>query len=260
MKTDWNCIRLIITDLDNTLLRRDKSISDYTVSVFSECSRRGILTAFASARAESASERFIRAIRPDIFVSNGGAVIRVRDKIIHRNPLPGETVRKILCMCKAYTGGCGGITVEAEDGYYCSFIPADPDRRAAAKYSDFSDFASPSYKITAELENEAWAQEIVRACPDCTVHSFTGEIWRRFAAHGADKENALRILAAHLRMDMAEIAAFGDDINDLGMLRTAGTGVAVANAIEEVKNTVGFLTDSCDEDGAAKFIERYILA
>ncbi len=252
-------MKLIVTDLDNTLLRSENSISEYTVSVFERCRGKGILTAFASARAEHAMLRFIEAIKPDMIISNGGATVRANGEIIYRNALSGENVYNIVELCKHFTGGNGLITAECDDGYYCNFVPNDPDRRAASAYSDFADFRKPSYKITAELENEEWAQRIAESC-DCSMTNFSGEIWRRFAAKYSDKKTALKKLTEHLGIKMNDVIAFGDDQNDLEMLKMAGTAVAVDNAIAEVKAVADYVTGSNDEDGVARFIEQYILS
>lgn len=250
-------IKLILTDLDNTLLRSDKSISAYTLQVLNECHNQGILIGFASARGESASARFINAANPDVFISNGGATVTVNGKSIYEATLSAETTDTILSMCKKYTHS--DITAEAIDGYYCNFVPNDPDRRAASKYSDFSCFHKPVYKITAELENPDWAAHIAHVCPECATYQFSGENWHRFASKEARKENAMRILADHLNLDQSSIAAFGDDINDLEMLRNAGMGIAVANAVPQVKQSADHITDSNDEDGVARFIAKHIL-
>ncbi len=253
-------MKLIITDLDNTLLRKDKSISDYTVKVFERCRDEGHLICFATARAENAMARFIGSIKPDIIISNGGATVNVKGDVIYRNLLSADDVRAIVNMCRSYTENRGLITVESEDGYYCNFVPDDPDRRAAFTYSDFENFKVSAYKVTAELENVEWANKIAERLPNCSVISFTGENWRRFAAKNSNKETALKILTAHMGLNLHDVIAFGDDINDYGMLSLAGCAVAVSNAIDEVKNIADFITDSCDRDGVAKFLEENVLS
>lgn len=252
-------MKLIITDLDNTLLRSDKSISEYTVKVFEKCRTQGYLIAFATARAENAMARFVEEIKPHIIVSNGGATINVEGKIIYRNLMKQDDVATIVKMCRQFTNDTGLITVECDEGYFCNFVPSDPDRYAAFTYSDFKNFRAPAYKITSELENDEWVEEISRTCPNCTVINFTGEKWRRFAAKNSEKETALRILADYIGIDMIDIIAFGDDTNDLGMLRLSGTAVAVSNAIDEVKVISDYIADSNDRDGVAKFLENAIL-
>ena len=73
-------------------------------------------------------------------------------------------------------------------------------------------------------------------------------------------QTLLQILADHMDIDMTDVIAFGDDVNDLGMLKLAGTAVAVSNAIDEVKAVADHVTDSNDQDGVAKFLEATILA
>lgn len=252
-------MKLIVTDLDATLLHSDKSISDYTIRILEKCRETGNLIAFASARSEAAMERFIHAVKPDALISNGGAVVRVGDKMIFQNEMTGKEVATVLSMCRRFTQGRGLVTLDSREGYFCNFVPRDPDRYNGYVPLDLATFDRPAYKITAELERDEWGEEIVRACPGCTVIDFTGEIWRRFAAEGSDKGNALKILADAVQVPLCNVIAFGDDRNDLGMLKLAGHAVAVANAIDEVRAVADLVTESNDEDGVARFLERTLL-
>lgn len=252
-------MKLIITDLDNTLLRNDKSISEYTAKVFERIRAKGYLVAFATARG-CAMSRFVETIKPDIIVSNGGATISVNGEVIYRNLLSEKDVETIIAMCYEFTDGKALITVENDEGYYCNFVPNDLDRRSVFTYSDFRDFRAPAYKVSPELEKDEWAEAIVKVCSNCNLLNFTGEKWRRYAAGNSDKETALKTLVEYIGIDLSDVVAFGDDINDLGMLKLAGTAVAVSNAIDEVKAVADHITESNDQDGVAKFLERTILA
>lgn len=78
-------------------------------------------------------------------------------------------------------------------------------------------------------------------------------------AEGVHKGMALLKLGEIFGISREEIAAFGDGSNDTMMLKTVGMGVAMANAMPEVKKAADRLTDSNDEEGVARFIEKYIL-
>ena len=79
-------------------------------------------------------------------------------------------------------------------------------------------------------------------------------------AAGVDKGNALLWLAQYLGIAPEETMAFGDGNNDITLLEKAGTGVAMKNGIEEVKHAADRITEKTnDEEGAAKFIETYVL-
>ncbi|MBE6577704.1 MAG: HAD family hydrolase [Ruminococcaceae bacterium] len=253
-------MKLIITDLDNTLLTSDKNISEYTVRVLEECRKQGHMLAFATARSEASITRFVEMLKPNVIVSNGGAVIRSGGEVIYQNLMSAQDVSKIIEMFFAFTDGKGLMTLDCEDGYYCNFRPSDADRYGGYVQTDFKEFKCCAHKITAGLERDEWAEKIAKACPDCTVVSFTGEIWRGISAKNSDKGTALSVLVSHLGIGAEDVIAFGDDTNDIGMLKLAGTAVAVLNAIDEVKAVAEYVTDSNDQDGVARFLQKTLLA
>ncbi len=89
-------IKMIVTDLDNTLVRSDGSISDYTVSILEKCRAKGIKTAFATARSKNASARYTEAFSPDIFIGYGGALTFSGDMIIKRYAIPADVSYRII--------------------------------------------------------------------------------------------------------------------------------------------------------------------
>ena len=73
------------------------------------------------------------------------------------------------------------------------------------------------------------------------------------------KENAIRKITEVCVFGTESIIAFGDDYADIGMLQLCGTGVAMGNAIDEVKDKADVVIGSNDEDGIAVFIENEII-
>ena len=65
-------------------------------------------------------------------------------------------------------------------------------------------------------------------------------------------------MCTHLGVPASQIVAFGDDFNDIGMLKVCGTGIAMDNAIEEVKNAADQVCDSNEADGVAKWMEEHL--
>ena len=74
----------------------------------------------------------------------------------------------------------------------------------------------------------------------------------------ANKGAALWALASRLRLDRSQVMAFGDGLNDISMIREAGTGVAMQNAVDEVKAAADLITGSCEESGVAEVIEQIL--
>ena len=250
-------ISAVIFDLDDTLLRSDKSISDYTLEVLKKCRECGIYTGIATARSEISAGSFIRAEDFDIVISNGGARMIIGGKCVYKKMMSADTVRKIIDVFF----GIGGeeITVETEENYFWNYKIKPEGSWAHAVYNDFSNLNSPAYKITAQLDTPELAQHICNEVSGIETLSFRGEKWRRFAAVGADKVSAIHAATKHLGISTSQIAAFGDDYNDIEMIKAVGMGVAMGNAIKEVKTIAKHITFSNDEDGAARFIADNIL-
>lgn len=252
-------VRLIALDLDGTVLRDDKSISSATLDALAKCRRKGIKIVVATARSEKAAERYLGQIKPDLVISNGGALVRAGSRIVHECMLPAGVAHSIireLMQTRDYVS----MTAELPSGYYATWDPPYTGDYAHTKYSDFrAPLTEDVYKITAELLSAHEAEETAARYPLCAMLTFSGEHWHRFAHRDAGKLNAVRAAAAYFGHDLAAVAAFGDDVNDLDMLRGCGIGVAMGNAALEVKSAADFVCDTNDRDGVAKWLEQFAL-
>lgn len=256
-------IQMIVTDLDRTLLRTDKSISEYTVQVLKRCQRQGILIAFASARSECTMARIAGRIAPDVMISSGGALARRGEQLLYRRILEKNLANSLLRRCLNELG-LGYLTADTENGYVVNrpFDPDDPSWRdfAHGKVIDVTKgFDCGVFKLTAQLSDKNAAAQIAQAFDNINVLGYAGEDWYQFAHKDASKWKAARMAAKQLGIPIANITAFGDDRNDIELLRSCGTGVAVANALEEAKAAADFVCGSNDEDGVAKWLEAHVL-
>jgi len=73
-------IKMIITDLDETLLTSDKRISEHTISVLEKCRLKGIKIVFATARSTQSASKMLEQFMPDIFIGYGGALVLANKK------------------------------------------------------------------------------------------------------------------------------------------------------------------------------------
>ncbi|MCL2421300.1 MAG: HAD hydrolase family protein, partial [Defluviitaleaceae bacterium] len=106
-------IKMIVSDLDGTLLRTDKTISGQTKTILSECKKSGIKLAYATARGASA-EHITSAIPFDGKITMGGATAKVDDKVIYKCLIPNLISRPLLVACNKY-----GLKVTSEiDGMH----------------------------------------------------------------------------------------------------------------------------------------------
>ena len=253
-------VKMIVCDLDGTLLRSDKTISDYTLDMLEKCRKRDILLAFATARSQNGVGPYIDIMRPDALVLNNGALAKIGDKVVYRAIIDVDTANRILALMINHPE-VGYITTETEDGYFVNH-PIDEHARYSYFKPVFTDFARgirhDAYKIVPEITAAA-AKAIAEPFPEITVTHLSGETWRFFTHKDATKLKGVAAAAKHLGIDLSHVMAFGDDYNDIEMLTSCGIGVAMANAIPEAKAAADYICDDNDSDGVARWIDGNIL-
>ena len=266
--------RLLLFDLDGTLLRSDKTISPHTLRTLAACRERGVLIGISTNRAENRIEPYADTLKPDVVISNGGALVRYAGKVVFRAEFTQAETRRILDLIRQVCGADAEMTVDGEDFHYRNF-KADSsfgDKGLSGRaYCDFSQYSGTALRITATVTDETYSAlklcveingetypALKSALPECDCQRFSGENWCKITRRDATKENALLRLCEAAGLRLEEIAAFGDDMPDIGMLRLCGLGVAMGNAIPEVKAAADTIIGTNDEDGIAVWLETLL--
>ena len=253
--------RCLLFDLDGTLLRSDKTISPRTLRALEACRERGVKIGISTNRSENRAKPFLDQLGPEIIISSGGALVRSDGEIIFRAEFSPAETRRVLDLIQAVCGAEAEITVDGETAHYWNFKsdPAVMDKSwSGSTYCDFSRFSGTALKLCAEITDETFPA-LKSALPDCDCLRFSGEDWCKITKANATKENALQELCRTTGLTLAEIAAFGDDTPDIGMLRLCGLGVAMGNAIPPVKAAADVVIGTNDEDGIAEWLEATFL-
>jgi Cof subfamily protein (haloacid dehalogenase superfamily) len=254
-------VKMIVMDLDGTLLTDDKNISKYTLAILKKCKANGIKIVIATARSEKSAKRCIDLVKPDIMILNGGALVINNDrKLIYKKFLSARTSDGIINEC-INNENVGDLTVETDMNYYVSY--KDHAYHQDYMHGEYYDFSKPlsqkTYKITVEIIDRDIALAIENKYKECKLVSFSGENWHRFAHKDAEKMAAIRAIERDEKMEASEIIAFGDDYNDIEMVKGCGTGIAMGNGIEEIKRAAKYICGKNNEDGVGKWIENNLL-
>ena len=249
-------IKLILTDLDHTLLRQDGSISDETLSVIKECRSRGILFAIATARYWIGAEKYIDLLKPDFEITTDGTLIHSNNECLFSCEFTEkETNRIVRSLLEAVPES--EITVaHGKTVYWNSQHIAESEKLHKAVFNDYStELTVRANKIVAELREDTLAKKISGEI-GCRLQCYRGEKWYSFLPSGSGKTAAIKALSKITGIDIEDIAAFGDDSNDVEMLKFCGRGVAVANAVAEALDAADEVTLSNDEDGVAHWLKE----
>ena len=251
-------VSIILSDLDGTLFHNDKSISDYTKQVIRQAQGKGILFGVCTARAKVNALRFLEGIEPDILISNGGGLITYREQIIYNCAFSIDETRALINKTFEVFGKDAIISADNENGVYSNSKEELGDRFWT--FNDFLDFREPCMKLCIEsLDKEKVAQVAEFFGQDKIDYlPFSDIPWYKLTKKEGTKEKAIEALCGHLGVPVSQVVAFGDDFNDIGMLKLCGKGIATDNAIEEVKQAADEVCDSNENDGVAKWIKTVL--
>ena len=259
---------LIAVDLDGTLLRSDKTVSERTAEALLLARSRGFTVVPVTAR----PPRFLRQLGLDreIFdvaiCCNGALVFDVAQGTIleHASLDAGDALEIVSRMRESMPDVCFAAEIGLRYGWdsrYAALPGALLDPAGIVADAEML-LREPVTKLIARHPTLAidFFLESARALglENCEItHSSTEfiEISRR----GVDKAAALMAFVDRLGLSSADVIAFGDMPNDLPMLRWAGQSVAVANAHPDVLSTVDAVTASNNDDGVAEMIESLLL-
>lgn len=251
-------IRMLAIDLDRTLLRSDKTLSEYTISTLNACREKGVLLVAATARPPRSVKALTKDVLWDAWVCAGGALVRAGEKTILREGVTARDARRIL-ETLSKTQPEAKLSCEMDDTLYANF-PVQSDWIGTIQVDGFSDLPDmPCEKILIDektIKGEGRLDEMLT--DDMYIVRDIDGLAMIMNRH-ASKMHGLRALCAFFSISFRQIAAFGDDTSDIEMLRDCGIGVAVENAIPEAREAALCICGNNDGDGVAKWIAETLL-
>lgn len=252
-------ISIILSDLDGSLFHNDKSISDFTKETIRQAQAKGLLFGICTSRAKVNAIQFLEGIEPDILITNGGGMVYYKGKKIYNCEFSVEEIRKLITTAFEVFGKDVIISADNEHALYSNSREELGDKFWT--YNDFSDFRELCMKMCIESLDKEKVEKVasVIGLDEIDYLPFSDIPWYKLRKKGATKEKAITELCRHLNIPASKIAAFGDDFNDIGMLRLCGKGLAMENAITEVKESANEVCASNENDGVARWIEKNLL-
>ena len=249
--------KLLLFDLDGTLLRSDKTISRKTLKALQECRKNGILIGVSTSRGEQNALCFIDELQPDVLIASGGALVKYNGEYIYKAEFSSEETKRMIAIAREVCGSDCEITIDTIDSHYWNYR-IDPKKQdhswGDSIYTDFIDFEEMSLKMCVEIFEDSQARRLKELLNECDCIRFSDGYWYKFTKKTATKERAIIEVCSVCKIKTEEIIAFGDDYADIGMLKLCGKGIAMGNAINEVKEKADCVIGSNDEDGIAEYL------
>lgn len=260
-------IKLIASDIDGTLLPEGTAqINPEIFDVIRKLKEKDILFAAASGRHYTSMSKLFAPVEHDIiFITENGAYVCCRGYDMLEQVLEWDQVCQWVREVRQIPGA--SFTLDTKEGFYTE-----------SSDSEFLDLIRNGYRSKITVVDDVLArelrinkvavyrkeniQEIARIMIPrwedrlhCTV---SGDVWVDFMNKETNKGNAIRSIQKTLKISPDETMVFGDNHNDLEMIRSATESYAVGNAAEAVKKAARYVTDTNVNDGVLKVLRTLL--
>lgn len=266
--------RMVVTDLDGTLLNNKKQVSEGNRKAIQKLKDQDVKFVMATGRSDVMTRAYTKKIdNADIVIGCDGAIIRnIRTgEILYENHISSETCHKAFKICQKY-----GLDyyVFAKD----ELVSDDPQNERFLLHQKFNENVLEDeqipmqvvedldqyvddhivYKIVASHNDTNYLDEVAKVVKKETDADAirSGKRVLAIKARGVSKAEAIKKLAQALDISIKDIVAFGDEVNDIEMLRLVGLGIAMENAGDVVKEAADQVAGNNEMDGVGKELDK----
>jgi len=262
-------ISLLIADVDGTLVTEEKVLTPRAREALRRLHAAGIAFAITSGRPPRGMEMLIEplALRTPIAGFNGGIFVRPDMRVIEEHVLPRDVARRAVDLILRH-----GMDVWVYSGN--DWLVRDPNAQHVARekwtvkfaptaVADFGAALDRAVKIVGVSDDFALVARCEKDARDVlggAASAARSQPYYLDITHpDANKGYVVEALSRFLSIPREAIATIGDMPNDVLMFQKSGMSIAMGNASLEVQKQAQFVTDSYNEEGFAKTIERYVL-
>jgi len=262
-------IRLVVSDVDGTLVQTDKSLATSTGAAAGRLHAAGIPLAIVSARPPRGMLWIARELGLAGLLAgfNGGTIMQPDGTVVEQHTVPPDAARTALSLFAHSHVSAWFFTAE-------EWLAQDPDgphvehERRTVRFNErivesFDPYIGQGGKVVGVTDDARLLAELegeLQGMLGSTANAKRSQTYYLDVTHrDANKGNAVRMLAAHVGVDLADVAVLGDMANDLPMFDIAGFAVVMGNGSPEVQARAGAVTGSNDADGWAQAVDQFIL-
>jgi len=270
-KTFEGNYKMLVLDLDDTLLRRDHSISNRNKEFLAKAQEKGVKVVLASGRPTPAMTRYAKELNLAQYDSyivsyNGGVVTSMKNnEILFETSLTIDEIHSLYDFSvennvHILTYSDKGVISETDSEYIDVELDLTgiPHHKVPSFKAEVTSAAvkclmleHPDYlkNVEVKLKAERTDLSVMRSKP----------FFLEVMPQGIDKAASIGFLADKLGIHQSEVIAVGNAGNDLSMVQYAGLGIWVDNVSDDLRHYADFIVASNEDDGVAEVIERFIL-
>lgn len=268
--------KLIAVDMDGTLLNSNGKISDENLSAVHEAIAKGVKVVFTTGRGIKAIDSFIKEVKLSdkneyVITNNGVSMYKTNTlECVRSHELNSEEIKEICELGKNLDADILIYDYATEGSI---FLRDSKFIQFEIRHIGMPVNIIPDYYENITEENKAFKILFVgdKEGIDSYIENIPDEIKSKYSVvrslpnileifnKSCNKGTAVSELANMFNISREEVICIGDQQNDLEMIKYAGLGVAMGNAIDQVKEIADYITDTNDNNGVAKVIRKFVL-
>ena len=259
-------IKLVVTDIDGTLMEMNGSLAKETIDVVQQMSDKGVKVVIATGRMYNAAKPVVEELGLDApIICYQGAMIRDENRIYFERNVDKATTLSIIDDLRNYGAHINmylrdRLIVENDDKYIKAYAG---DR--FLKYEVVEDLKVVAQDATKLLAIDEDANLVTKIrdemrlkYPYLNIVKST-DYYCEFVNNEADKGFAIDFIAAEWNIKKDEILAIGDQDNDIQMIKVAGIGVAMGNCSPKLRKEADFICPTVQEFGFVEAMKKFVL-
>lgn len=239
--------QLLALDLDETLLTRDKKITDKNKHWIQKALQAGVTVIFATGRGLQRVEPLRKELNLNspMVLTNGAEIWKRPGELMKRHYIDPGAVKELYELASSAGAAFWGYNDQELVGHtrWTADISFDNWQKFGLRHQDL--------RLVQQLRKSIQKIphiEMTSSAPDNIEVS----------VEGISKETGVEQVCTYLQLSLEDVMAIGDNLNDLKLIQAAGLGVAMDNGDQRLKNVADEITRSNAEDGVAYAIEHYL--
>lgn len=245
--------KIVFFDIDGTLLDTNREVPQSTLKAINRLKQNGVIVVIASARSPFNIDFILAETGIDSYIGLNGSLIVYKGSVLHSESIAHGIVERFINMLQtkkhsAIVHGQSTFSIVADDSkrIYRNYLS---NHWKMGSCVDYKDFIEPVSQIELFCHDDEESQ-YTKAFPELTFYPWISRpnafnVLKR----GVSKARGIEKILELLHIEREEAVAFGDGPNDIEMLRFVGMGVAMGNAVPELKRVANYTTSHVDEDG-----------
>jgi Cof subfamily protein (haloacid dehalogenase superfamily) len=249
---------VIALDLDGTLLKNDKTVSEKTIETLKKYEDLGKQIVIVTARPPRLEPiKLPDELQREFMIFYNGAEIYHNNKRIYSQRISLDSAKNIKELILRKYNQCK-IGFEINNKLYTNFKNDSIFGTTKFETINLNTFElEPPIKILIDMSNIHNIDTFRLQLPlDSNLIITDNGKLGQIMAQGVNKLSSLKYILNELGTSIDRVMFFGDDVNDIELIKECGIGVAMGNAIEKVKNVANYITSTNEEDGIAVFLNQ----